>query len=175
MKVDDNTNVGLVTATVTDKTLTLSFAADDEGTAEITIEGSVAGQTISYTFQVGVGEVDIITVKHPDFIIISSNPDQETTIPWSDLFEVAGKPDAEVTLEIITLSDFTLIDAFIDENALVLSSIAGQLGSVDVTLSGTFGNTTKEFILSVRVEDTVQRISSPLKICNHTRIPQMIM
>ncbi|MCP4123776.1 MAG: T9SS type A sorting domain-containing protein [Bacteroidetes bacterium] len=152
LKVDDNTNVGLVSTNIADEVLTLSFAADDEGSAEITIEGSVAGQTITYTFTVGVGDVDIITIKSvPTNVEIPNDPEQEISVPLDDVFEVAGNPDAEIVIDIVTLSSFTLINAYIDDNVLYLSSISGELGSVDITLSGVFGNAYKEVTFGVDV------------------------
>jgi flagellar hook assembly protein FlgD len=52
--VENQTNPSLVTATIADGELTLSFTADQSGTDEITIEASVSGKSVTDEFVVTV-------------------------------------------------------------------------------------------------------------------------
>ena len=52
--VENQTNPSLITATIEDSALTLSFTADETGTDVITIQASVAGKAVTTDFEVNV-------------------------------------------------------------------------------------------------------------------------
>ena len=81
-------DLSLVTASVTDDTLTLDFLPDANGTAVITVTGTSNGKTADATFTLEVFALNappVIATSIPDFAVNEDDPDR--TIDLSNVFD----------------------------------------------------------------------------------------
>jgi hypothetical protein len=142
--VTDNSNSSLVSTSISGYDLVLSFASESEGAADITLHATAGALSVDHTFQVGVGDVDLIVVNNaPADMQIGNDPSVETVIPLTGVFSVVGNPDAVVSID-FSYTNPTLLNAYINNqtNELVISSANSSTGSCVFTLTGTYGNAT---------------------------------
>ncbi|HBC87053.1 MAG TPA: hypothetical protein DCZ94_08875 [Lentisphaeria bacterium] len=105
--VTGNTNGGLLAATITENTLTLTFAANANGTATITVRGTSNGKTADASFAVAVNAVNDAPVAVAD--------------------TAAANEDTPVTIDVLAN------DTDVDGDALGIASVTqGAHGSVAV-------------------------------------------
>ena len=150
--ITGNSNTALVTTSLTGTNLTLGFADNLEGVADITLHAVSGAFAIDHVFQVGVGDIDLIVIDNPPADLqIGNNPDIETVVPLTGMFSVIGKPNAVVTVE-FSYTNPLLLNAYINEsNELVISSASYNTGSCVFTLTATYGNAsvTAEFTVTI--------------------------
>ncbi len=72
--VKSNSNEELVSTSISDDKLTLKFAADAEGSADIVIEGKSNGKTVTTSFNVKVTSVTAVEKLTPSDIVLWPNP-----------------------------------------------------------------------------------------------------
>jgi hypothetical protein len=139
LTVQANTNSGLVSTSLVGTTLTLSYAADASGTADITIRGTdTGGEEVDDTFTVTVNAVnDAPTVENPIGDVVVDEDASDTVIDLSAVFSDIETPSLTLTVHDNTNSG--LVGASIVGTTLTLSYAPGANGTADITIRGTDG------------------------------------
>ena len=138
--VTGNTNPGLVTAELVGSTLTLTYAADQNGQAEITVTATdTAGATVDDTLLVTVNPVNDapVVVASIDDVTVDEDPDP-TVIDLAGVFndvDIATNGDS-LTFSAVS-SDESLVTAAIDGTELTLTYLENRTGSATVTVTAT--------------------------------------
>lgn len=141
--VTGNTNPGLLSASVVGTTLTLVYAADQNGTADITIRATdKAGAFIEDTFTVTVTKVnDAPTVAYPISNVLVSEDAVDIPLFVSAVFDDVDVADV-LTLSLAGNTNPGLLSALLstDSNGgirLTLDFADNQHGTADITLRAT--------------------------------------
>ncbi len=136
--IESNTNPALVPIDITGGTLTLSYAADQHGTADITVRATDqdgAGVWVEDGFTVIVDPInDSPMVVNP---IIDFDVDEDaadTIIDLSTIFDDVDLPLDMLTMSIWSNSNPALVAANVVGDELTLSYLADQYGSADITV-----------------------------------------
>jgi hypothetical protein len=96
--IAENTNPDLVTAEINGNELKFSFAADQSGTAVVTIRALSNGLAVLHPVNVVVTDADLIVLNPIPTVIVEKNaPDEEIDI--SNLFYYFGDPAADIQNE----------------------------------------------------------------------------
>jgi hypothetical protein len=137
LTVQANTNSGLVSTSLVGTTLTLSYAADASGTANITIRGTdTGGEEVDDTFTVTVNAVnDAPTVENPIGDVVVDEDASDTVINLSSVFDDIDSPPPALTVQSNTNS--SLVSTSLVGTTLTLSYAADASGSADITIRGT--------------------------------------
>jgi len=139
--VSGNTNAGLVGTSISGDQLTLSYAADQHGTADISVIATDSGgESIGTTFTVTVAPVnDGPTVENPIADVTVDEDAPDTIIDISDVFgdvDIVTDGDS-LSLSISGNTKTSLVDASISGSQLTLSYLANQHGTADITVTAT--------------------------------------
>jgi len=139
LSVTGNTNSGLVGTNLVGTQLTLSFAAGQDGTAEITVRAEDSDHNrVEDTFTVAVNPV-----THPPFVdvpiadVIVDEDAADSVLDLSDTFGDPDMPGDVLSLTVAGNTDPGLVDTDLDGTVLTLSYAPGQHGSADVTIRAT--------------------------------------
>ncbi len=97
-----NTNAGLVVAAIDGNTLTLDYLDNQNGIAEITLQGTSNGQTVTDTFTVTVNAVP----DAPELTAFTKSGPEDTPLPFfsTDFTDHFNDPDSGETIESITIT-----------------------------------------------------------------------
>ena len=139
LSVELNTNGELVDVTLDGATLTLDYAANQSGTAEITLRATDSGGLFVETrFLVTVNSVnDVPTVENSINDVTVDQDADNTVIDLSGTF--ADVEDEELTLTVRN-SNGDLLSATVNGSRLTLDYADGQSGSGEITVRATDSN-----------------------------------
>jgi hypothetical protein len=135
-----NDNSALLTASVSGSDLTLDYAADQHGTANITVRATdLAGAYVEDSFLVtvnGVNDAPTVAVPIEDVTVFEDAPD--TVLDLSETFadvDIATNGDS-LTLS-VTNDNPMLLTASIADSILTLDYAADQHGTANITVRAT--------------------------------------
>ena len=95
IEVLSNTNAGLITDTIEGNTLTLSYVADANGTADITVRATSNGQTVDDTFTVTANAVNDAPSLTPGSDVTIAAGTSTTISGWATNIETGGGSDED--------------------------------------------------------------------------------
>ena len=152
LRVLDNSNESLVTATINDNNLILDYLPNQSGTADITIQGESNGETVEDTFSVRVNPVDDPPVVQSALEDITVNEDaNNTVIDLSNLLSDPDNEDSAITMRVLDNSNDSLVTATINDNNLILDYLPDQSGIAQITIQGESNGETVEDTFTVTV------------------------
>ncbi|MBS9771824.1 MAG: pre-peptidase C-terminal domain-containing protein, partial [Trichodesmium erythraeum GBRTRLIN201] len=158
-----NSNSGLVTPVIDGNNLSLNYIPNASGMAEITVEGTSNGLTVSDTFTVNVAPVDDPIVVVNQIADVSVNEDAPaTSIDLSNVFSDIDNEDAAITKAVITNSNSGLVTPVIDGNNLSLNYIPNASGMAEITVEGTSNGLTVSDTFTVNVAP----VDDPIVVVN---------
>jgi len=141
LTVEGNTNSGLVSTSLIGTDLTLSYAADANGTADITIRATDADELwVADTFTVTVNPVnDVPIVANPVADIMVDEDAADMVINLAGVFDdVDILSDADsLSLSITSNSNTALVSTSLTGTDLTLSQAANANGAADITVRAT--------------------------------------
>ena len=159
----NNTNTGLVTATLVDNQLTLDYLPNQFGTAQITVRATANGQTVDDTFSINVGSVDNPPVVSNPITDVTVNEDASDTV--INLATVFSDSDGDVIVKsIVTNSNNALVTTSLENNTLTLDYLPNQFGTAQITVRGTANGQTVEdtFTLTVNGVNDAPTVNKPI-------------
>ncbi|MGK7904766.1 MAG: Ig-like domain-containing protein, partial [Hormoscilla sp.] len=150
--IQTNTNESLVSASISENTLTLDYQENQSGTADITVLGTSNGLTVTDTFTVTVAAVDDgPTVASALADVSASEDDADQTIDLSGVFTDIDNDDAAIVKSIQTNTNESLLSASISGNTLTLDYQENQSGTASITVLGTSNGLTVTDTFTVTV------------------------
>lgn len=175
-RVGANSNAGLVDAAVSGSTLTLTYAAESTGSADITVRATDSrGMSVSDSFRATVRPNTLpVAGTPPDGLTVKADG-TPTTLDLTTLFSDAEEAAADLRYALIGNSDPGAVSARIDGVTLVLSqpervanAAADTSGrdaapAVNISVRATdAGGLSAELTLTVSVEVTGEANTAPL-------------
>lgn len=158
--VTNNDNPGLVSTNISGSTLTLSFAANQAGSASITVQANDGSNTTSDTFNVTVSPVDDPPVLNSPLADQTYQEDQaEATISLASLFSDVEDP---IIYTVDLNANPSLMTAVISGTTLTLTFLPDQNGINTITIKGTANGKVVYDTFFV----TVQSVDDPPTIAN---------
>ncbi|MEC7838440.1 MAG: Ig-like domain-containing protein, partial [Chlamydiota bacterium] len=141
LEVISNTNTGLVGASLSGNSLTLDYADNQNGVANITIRATDStGAYVEDTFTVTVNAVnDAPTVDNAIADVTVSEDAANTVLDLSQAFadvDILTNSD-ELTLEVVTNTNTGLVGASLSGNTLTLDYADNQNGVANITIRAT--------------------------------------
>ncbi|MDP6636788.1 MAG: CotH kinase family protein, partial [Phycisphaerae bacterium] len=157
--VSGNTNAGLVSTNVVGDILTLSYVADQNGAADITIRAiDPAGVWIEDAFTVTVDPInDAPTVASPISDVRVNEDVADTVIDLASAFDDADFPLDTLVFSVTINTNSGLVATNVVGSDLTLSYAADQTGSSDITVRAT-----DQGGAGLWVEDTFNVIVDPV-------------
>ncbi|MDP6636269.1 MAG: lamin tail domain-containing protein [Phycisphaerae bacterium] len=145
-----NTNTDLVTPNLAGTTLTLSYIANQNGSADITVRATdIVGNWIEDVFTVTVNpDNDAPTIVNPIGDVSVYEDADDTVVDLATVFNDIDAGDTLV-LSVTVNTNSSLVTTSVDGSNLTLSYIADQNGSADITVRATDQNGT-----GLWIEDT---------------------
>ncbi|HBE70295.1 MAG TPA: hypothetical protein DDW52_19275, partial [Planctomycetaceae bacterium] len=144
-----NSDTALVSTTLSDNILTLSFVEDQNGSATVTVTADDGDLTVSDTFNVVVNPVNDAPIVVSPIADISVDEDAaDQTIDLTSVF--TDVDSANLTLTALS-SNATLVAATIVGDRLSLSFAENQNGDATVTVTASDGSLTVSDTFSVTV------------------------
>jgi hypothetical protein len=168
--VTGNTNTGLVTTSIVDGELVLSYVSDQYGTAEVTVEATDqngAGVSIEDTFTVTVTPInDAPTVVSQIAAEFVDEDDPDTIIDLSGVFGDVDPTDT-LTFSVVGNTNPSLLSPVVAVDTLTLSYIADQHGTADITIRATDSGTPElwvdeMFTVTVDPVDDAPTVADPI-------------
>ncbi|KPA14544.1 peptidase, partial [Candidatus Magnetomorum sp. HK-1] len=160
--VNNNTNPSLVSANISGNTLTLSYLADQIGTADITVQAESNGKQVLDTFTVTVTALD----DPPEILqsindVTANEDDANDTIDLTNVFTDKDSDNNAITKTILTNNNESLLTASISGNTLTLAYLADQNGTAEITVLATSNglNVTDSFMVTVAAMDDSPQLS----------------
>jgi hypothetical protein len=145
--VQGNSNPTLVSASITDNTLTLDYQANQNGATNITIRGTSNGQTVDDEFTITVNSIN----DAPEFIFspdsISFNEDDSLVYILSDLYGWVDDPDSPDDSLIFVAEGGDFLSVTVDSPRVVIKADADWYGIDSVSIIVSDG----EFLDTARV------------------------
>jgi Ca2+-binding RTX toxin-like protein len=155
-----NTNSNLVTTSITGNTLTLNYAKDGNGSADITLRGSANGKTVDTTFSVNITPVDDApTVVTPIPAVTVNEGSSRTTIDLANVFGDIDNPVANIVKTIQTNNNSNLVTANITGNTLTLDYSPTLTGTAAIDIRATSGGQTVDTRLDVTVNSVFTNLN----------------
>jgi serralysin len=155
-----NNNPSLVSTSLVGNTLTLNYLPNQFGTADITIRGTSAGQTVDSTFKVTVASVDdapIVINPIADVTVTENAP--ATTINLGTLFTDVDNNPAAIVKTVSANTNPGLLSTSIVNNTLTLNYLANRYGTAQVTVQGTSNGKTVTDTFAVTVNGIYNTIN----------------
>ena len=156
-------NPELVTASISNNTLTLSFGQNQNGDASITIRGTSNGKTVDDIFTVTVYPVDdapYLNHEIEDVVVYESADD--TLIPLTNIFiDIDNDP---IIYSIDSNTNESLVATYIVDHTLILNYQPLRSGVAIITIRGMTNMLFEEtsFIVTVIQTDSPPEISNPV-------------
>ena len=163
--IQSNSNATLISASISDNTLTIDFLENQNGSADIVVTGTSNSKEISDTFTVTVNAIDDApTVSQAISDVTADEDAANQTIDLSSVFTDIDNDDSAITKSIQSNSDATLISASISDNTLTIDFLENQNGSADIVVTGT--SNSKEisdtFTVTVNAIDDAPTVSQAI-------------
>ena len=116
-----NNNSSLITASISGKTLTLSFQNNQNGTAELVIRGTSNGKTADDTFEIVVNAVDDApTVANaPSDVTVNEDADN-TVIDLSNVINDIDNENTSIQLSLVDKGNESIVTVDLSDNVLTL-------------------------------------------------------
>ena len=150
--VQANDNSTMVTATISDNTLTLDYLPDQNGVAHITIRGTSNGKTVDDQFVVSVSALnDPPTVANAIADVSVDEDAADLMIDLSNVFTDTDNDPALIVKTVQANTNDTLVTATIVDNTLTLDFQPDRNGTADITIRGTSGGQTVDDTFTVNV------------------------
>lgn len=163
LSIVSNSNAGLVTPTLTGKTLALAYTPNQSGTATLTIRATANGKTVDTMLTVTVNPVDDAPVVSTSPTAVTVNEDAaNSSIDLSNVFtDTEGDP---ITLSILSNSNTGLVSPTLTGKTLTLAYTPNQSGTATITIRATANGKTVDTTLTVTVNpvDDAPIVSTPL-------------
>ncbi|CAD5924751.1 polysaccharide deacetylase family protein [Planktothrix agardhii] len=154
--VKTNSNEALVTSSISGNTLTLNYLKDQSGKADITVEATSNGQTVTDTFTVNVAPVDDPpTVASPIADVTATKNAPQSTIDLTNVFDDVDNDKTAISKTVLTNSNTGLVTPSITGNTLTLNYLNNQFGTANITVRGTSNGKTVDDTFIVKVNDSV--------------------
>jgi PKD repeat protein len=134
LSIVENTNTSLVKATIIDNQLMLSYLANQNGTASMTIRGTSGGLHVDDTFEITVYPVDdppILANAIADIAL-----DVLAELHTIDLTDVFADIDNTIAKSILSNTNSDFVTASIANNILTIVHEAGIEGETEITIQG---------------------------------------
>jgi len=158
-----NTNESVVSVSISENVLTLTYVSDQHGIADISIMATSNGLTIVDQFTVTVNPIDDPpTVLTPIADITANEDDMDDTVDLSGVFTDKDNDNEGIQITIQNNSNESLVNATITNSLLTLSYQTDQHGSSEiVVLANSNGMTiTESFNVNVlSMDDAPQLIN----------------
>ncbi len=158
-----NSNPSLVSASINSDILTLVYQPNQNGTSDITIQGTSNGKTADDTFFVTVNPVDDPpTVANP---IADVTVDEDAASKVIDLTSVFKDIDnTEIIKTISPNSNLSVVSANISGDILTLVYQPDQNGTAEITIRGTSNEKTADdtFKVTVKPVDDPPTVTNPI-------------
>jgi PKD repeat protein len=158
-----NSDPALISASIVNDTLTISFIENQFGDADLTINAQSNGKNVSDTFSITVNPVDDPPTLETPITDISVNEDAANqTIDLSNTF--ADIDDTSITKSILTNSNPALLSASIVNDTLTIAFIANQFGDADLTINAQSNgkNISDTFSITVNSIDDPPTLETPI-------------
>ncbi|MDP6545926.1 MAG: Ig-like domain-containing protein, partial [Phycisphaerae bacterium] len=165
-----NTNPSLLSPGVVNNTLTLSYIADQHGTADITIRATDSGTPelwVDEMFTVTVDPVDDApTVADPiDNVLVFEN-DPDTVLNLAGVFDDVDIGDS-LTLSVFDNTNPGLVTANMAGSQLTLSYLPNQYGTAEITIRATDSSTPglwvdDTFTVDVNSDNFAPTVTNPI-------------
>jgi len=153
LSILSQTNAALVTATIENSSLVLSFTADMIGSDTITVQASASGRSTTDQFVVTVKPALFLNNPISDITVTVNAPD--TTIDLSTVFyEIDG---ASITYTVLNQTNSDLITANIEDSLLTLDFNEALSGTDTISVQASVpGETlTDEFVVTVNATTAI--------------------
>ncbi|MBN1906202.1 MAG: hypothetical protein JW927_14010, partial [Deltaproteobacteria bacterium] len=151
--VNSNSNQGLVNATISGNTLTLSFLPNQYSTAVIVIRATSNGKTVDDSFTVTVTPVDDApAVANPISDVTVDEDSANLTINLTSVFTDVDNDDGLITKAVNSNSNPGLVIATILENTLTLAFLPDQNGNANIVIRATSNGKTADESFTVTVQ-----------------------
>ncbi len=128
-------NSALVNPIIEGNQLTLNYGANEFGSAQITVEGTSNGLTVTDTLSVNVAPVDdgpAVANAIADVVVNEDAP--VSAIDLSEVFADIDNDDAAITKAVIDNSNPGLVNPVVDGNNLTLNYVANRSGVAEITV-----------------------------------------
>jgi PKD repeat protein len=161
--IQTNTNPTLLSATISENVLKLSFETDQEGMAIITISATANNKTVNDSFNVYVSSSDLgpeILSPIEDFMVLEDASD--TVINLANVFTDPDNDDQRIKKSILSNTNESLVSTQITGNQLILSYISNASGTATIVIRGTSQGKTVDQSFQV----TVAPVDDPPVIVN---------
>jgi hypothetical protein len=159
-----NSNSALVSTNLLGNTLTLSYLANQSGTANITVRGTSAGQTVDNIFTVNVTPVDDAPiVVNPIADRIVAETVLTTTIDLSNVFTDIDNDVAAITKSVVANSNPSLVSTSLTNNTLTLTRSPIQFGTAQITIRATSNGLTVDDTFTFTVQDPYNVINGTMQ------------
>ncbi len=162
--VKENTNPGLVSASISGDHLILSFTPNTQGTAKIVIEAFSNGKAITAEFMVVITEDFPPTVAQAIADITVSEDESVPSIDLSHVFDDADNDNSLITKEIHENNNTQLLTANISGNELQIELNPNQNGQAQIIVQANSNGKTVADTFSVIVNpiDDVPTLANPI-------------
>jgi hypothetical protein len=159
LSITGNTDPGLVTASMDGTDLTLAYAADQSGSASITVRATdPSGLWIEDVCTVTVNPIDDDpVVANPIVSVAVDEDDPDTIIDLTSVFDDLDLPGDTLVFSVTGNTNTGLVTTGIANGELTLSYLSDQYGTAEVTVRATDQNGA-----GVSVEDTFTVTVAPI-------------
>ena len=164
LSVVSNSNSSLLNATLDSKIITLSFNSNENGSAEIVVQGELNGYIATDTFNVTVTPGDDAPfVANGIADIYASQHSSDSIIDLSGVFSDIDNDDASITKSVKSNSNTAIVTASISGNDFTLSFIADATGEAEIVIEGVSNNKSAyDTVLVNVVADLAPVVANPI-------------
>ncbi|KPA11344.1 peptidase-like protein, partial [Candidatus Magnetomorum sp. HK-1] len=158
-----NTNESIVSTTITNNQLILSYHPDTSGTATIVIRGTSQDQSVDETFDLTVTPVDdppIVAKAINDLTV-----DEDATVQTIRLYGVftdIDNDDTHIQTIVADNSNISLVEATLSDHTLSLNYLPNQSGTAELTIMATSNGLTVTDMFMI----TVNPVDDPPVVAN---------
>jgi len=156
-------NPALVSASITNNTLTLNYIRNQYGDSSITIRGTSNGKTVDDIFTVTVNPVDDAPyLSHEIEDVVVNESANDTLIPLTNVFiDIDNDP---IIYSIESNTNESLVATYIVDQTLILNYQPLRSGVAIITIRGMANMLFEEtsFIVTVILTDSPPEISNPI-------------
>ncbi|WP_414521368.1 Calx-beta domain-containing protein, partial [Umezakia ovalisporum] len=153
---------------LSNRTLTLDYAADQFGTAEIVLNAESNGKTVSESFAVYVkssnsdviDDAPFVSNPLPDVYVLVNAPNQ--VIDLTNVFSDIDNDDNLIIKALLGNTNATLVNANIQGNTLTLDYHDSLLGNADITVLAISHGKMVQDTFRVTVANTAPVVDSPI-------------
>ena len=151
-----NSNKSLLTASVSEKKLKLSFTENKTGEAEIIVTGTFNRYVAKDTINIFVKDVNQnLYIINPIQDLITTKNAENLNIDLSSVFTDPDDNDTYIQFSVLNNTNPELISTFINEKHLELSIATNQTGFAKIVIKGSLNNYSTTDTFTITVNDPV--------------------